>query len=71
MRVLVTRPLRDAEATARRLMARGHEAVIAPVLDIVATDDIADDGAVVGTGAGYGHGYGPRSLIEPSITTPP
>ncbi|MBI5771528.1 MAG: hypothetical protein HZA93_27390 [Verrucomicrobia bacterium] len=39
--------------------------------DILATDDLADDGAVVGTGAGYGHGYGPHSLIEPSLATPP
>ncbi len=36
-------------------------------VDVLATDDLADDGAVVGTGAGFGHGYGPHSLIEPSL----
>jgi hypothetical protein len=36
-------------------------------VDVLATDDVADDGAVVGTGAGYGHGYGPHSLIEASL----
>lgn len=36
-------------------------------VDVLATDDIADDGSIVGTGAGYGHGYGPHSLIEPSM----
>jgi hypothetical protein len=35
---------------------------------ILATDDSADDGSVVGTGSGYGHGYGPHSLIEPAMT---
>jgi uroporphyrinogen-III synthase len=34
MRVLVTRPIEDAEATAALLRARGHEPVIAPLLDI-------------------------------------
>jgi uroporphyrinogen-III synthase len=34
MRVLVTRPLGDAEETAAILSARGHEPLIAPVLDI-------------------------------------
>ena len=43
----------------------------ATATDILATDDLADDGAIVGTGAGYGHGYGPHSLIEPSITPGP
>ncbi len=46
MRVLVTRPRGDAEETAAILGARGHEAVIAPVLDIreCAGADIALDG---------------------------
>lgn len=35
--------------------------------NVLATDDTADDGAVVGTGAGYGHGYGPHALIEPAM----
>jgi hypothetical protein len=39
-------------------------------VDVLATDDIADDGAIVGTGAGFGHGYGPHSLIEPSLAAP-
>ncbi len=34
MRVLVTRPLEDAKETARLLEAMGHEAVIAPLLEI-------------------------------------
>ncbi len=34
MRVLLTRPLEDSAATARDLAARGHAAVIAPLLDI-------------------------------------
>ena len=37
MRVLVTRPQADAERTGRELAARGHEAVIAPVLRIEST----------------------------------
>lgn len=35
MRILITRPLEDAEATAQILRARGHEPVLAPLLDIV------------------------------------
>ena len=34
MRVLVTRPLGDAEETARRLAAIGHEAIVAPLLEV-------------------------------------
>jgi uroporphyrinogen-III synthase len=37
MRVLVTRAKDDAERTARRLAARGHEAVVAPVITIAPT----------------------------------
>ena len=37
MRVLVTRPPDQAARTAREVFARGHEPVIAPVLDIGAT----------------------------------
>ncbi|HTW35526.1 MAG TPA: uroporphyrinogen-III synthase [Rhizomicrobium sp.] len=46
MRVLVTRPRDDAEETAAKLAARGHQAVIAPLLDIRirAGGDIALDG---------------------------
>ena len=34
MRILITRPLEDARDTAQRLIGLGHEAVIAPLLDI-------------------------------------
>jgi uroporphyrinogen-III synthase len=34
MRVLVTRPRDDAEGTAAKLAARGHQAVFAPLLDV-------------------------------------
>jgi uroporphyrinogen-III synthase len=34
MRVLITRPIEDARATAEILRARGHEPVIAPLLEI-------------------------------------
>ena len=34
MKILVTRPLEDAERTAAELEPRGHEAVIAPLMDI-------------------------------------
>lgn len=41
MRILVTRAREDAERTAERLAALGHEALIAPVLRIVPTQDPA------------------------------
>jgi uroporphyrinogen-III synthase len=34
MRVLVTRPRGDAEETGRRLLALGHEAIVAPLLEV-------------------------------------
>jgi uroporphyrinogen-III synthase len=37
MRVLVTRPLEQAAATAQKLVALGHRPVLAPVFEIVAT----------------------------------
>jgi uroporphyrinogen-III synthase len=47
MRILVTRPHGDAEETAAKLAARGHQAVVAPLLDIqfrageeIALDDV-------------------------------
>jgi uroporphyrinogen-III synthase len=45
MRVLVTRPRGDAEDTAAKLAARGHQSVFAPLLDIQfrAGDDIVLD----------------------------
>lgn len=55
MRVLVTRPHVDAEDTAAKLAARGHQAVFAPMLDIqfraggdIALDDVQ---AVLATSA--------------------
>lgn len=54
MRVLVMRPQAEAERTARELAARGHEAVLAPVLRIAQTDMPAPSGqfdAVVLTSA--------------------
>ncbi len=46
MRVLVTRPRGDAEETAAKLSALGHEAVVAPLLEIrfLAGDEIVLDG---------------------------
>ncbi|WP_243370102.1 uroporphyrinogen-III synthase [Microvirga solisilvae] len=43
MRVLVTRAREDAERTARKLAALGHEPLIAPVLEIVPTSDPVPD----------------------------
>lgn len=45
MRILVTRARDDAERTAQKLAALGHEALIAPVLRIVPTGDPAPDGS--------------------------
>jgi len=46
MKVLVTRPRQDAEKTAAALRSRGHDAVLAPLLDIQFRDgpEIALDG---------------------------
>lgn len=41
MRILVTRPRDEAQRTANRLRDLGHEALIAPVLDIEALSDAA------------------------------
>jgi uroporphyrinogen-III synthase len=40
MRVLITRPSEDANATAQILRARGHEPVIAPLLEIVCREGV-------------------------------
>jgi uroporphyrinogen-III synthase len=45
MRVLVTRSRDDAERTAEKLAARGHEACLAPVTRIVPTGDPAPSGS--------------------------
>ena len=51
MRVLVTRPMPDAEATAAELRRRGHEAVLQPMLDTrlipPAPADLAGDWAAL------------------------
>jgi uroporphyrinogen-III synthase len=44
VRILVTRPRGQAEATARRLAALGHEPVLAPVLEIVPTGEAPPGG---------------------------
>jgi uroporphyrinogen-III synthase len=55
VRVLVTRPIEDAEETAARLHSRGHVAVIAPLLEVRFRDgpEIFFDGiqAIVATSA--------------------
>jgi len=38
MRILVTRPIEDAERTAAALRARGHEAIVSPLTEIRFTD---------------------------------
>jgi len=38
MRLLITRPEEDGEALSKRLLAAGHEAILAPVMEIVAVD---------------------------------
>jgi uroporphyrinogen-III synthase len=48
MRVLVGRPQDDAERTAAALAARGHEAVIAPVLHIATTNEAPPAGTFDG-----------------------
>lgn len=44
MRVLVVRPREAAEATAERLVALGHEAIVAPVLETRFTGEPAPEG---------------------------
>lgn len=55
MRILVTRPQEDAQAMAQKLTAMGHEAIIAPLLEIVFSDgpEISLDGvqAILATSA--------------------
>ena len=45
MRILITRPQAEAERTAARLIALGHEPVIAPVLRIERTEDTPPSGS--------------------------
>jgi uroporphyrinogen-III synthase len=44
MRLIVTRPMPDAENTAAALRARGHEAIVAPLLDIAFASPPKDAG---------------------------
>jgi uroporphyrinogen-III synthase len=71
MRVLVTRPLHDAQRTAERLAALGHEAVIDPVLVIepVAFDPPSGADAVTVTSANVFHAA-PRPLLAPFLARP-
>ena len=63
MRLLVTRPLAEAERTVAELERRGHQALIAPVLTIEPVFDVAFDpasfDAIVMTS-----GNAPRALAE-------
>lgn len=45
MRIFVFRPRSDAERSARKLAARGHEAVVAPLFDVKPSQEPAPDGA--------------------------
>ncbi len=45
MRVLITRARDDARRTAEKLAARGHEAVLAPVIEIVPTGEPMPEGS--------------------------
>jgi uroporphyrinogen-III synthase len=71
MRVLVTRPLHDAERTAQRLAALGHDAVIDPVLLIepVAFDLPEDTAAVTITSANVFRAV-PQPLLAPLFKQP-
>lgn len=44
MRIFVFRPQSDAERSARKLAARGHEAVVAPLFDVKPSQEPAPDG---------------------------
>ena len=65
MRILVTRPVRDAEETAAKLIAHGHEAVIAPLLEIKlrsgAELSLANIQAVLATSANGVRALAPRT----------
>ena len=55
MRVLVLRPQKDAEQTAKRLNAHGYEAIIAPLLRVkpleICSPDFASCNAIIATSA--------------------
>ena len=67
MRILVTRPQADAERTAARLAARGHEALVAPVLAIAPSGEPLPPGpfdALVLTSA---HAAGPAAVLDRAL----
>ena len=58
MRVLITRPLRDAQSTAQALRERGHESVLSPVLDMIGTGASINgtwDGVIVTSAQTFDH----------------
>lgn len=71
MRVLVTRPLHDAQRTAERLVAGGHEAVIDPVLVIepVQFELPEETAAIAITSANVFHAV-PQSALAPLFKRP-
>lgn len=67
MRVLVTRPLPQATRVAKRLAALGHEAVIAPALEIFLTGAPVPDGTfdlILATSAQAFGGWTARHAIQ-------
>jgi uroporphyrinogen-III synthase len=66
MRVLITRPLEDGEETARQLESRGHQALVAPLLNLrfLEGPQIALDGvqAILATSANGVRALARRSL---------
>jgi uroporphyrinogen-III synthase len=68
MRVLVTRARDDAERTAQKLLARGHEAVLAPVIEIVATGEPAPAGAYDAVIVTSAHAAGALSGLDDKQT---
>ena len=66
MNVLVTRPQRDGESTARQLAARGHKALLAPVLETAGVDAALPPGnfeALIATSA-HAFEFLPRGASE-------
>lgn len=58
MRLLLTRPQADAERTAATLRARGHEVIVAPLLELEVVPD-----ADLGSGSGSGPGSDPWTAL--------
>ena len=70
MKVLVVRAIEDARRTAARLAARGHEAILAPVLDIRPLPHEIPEGAfdaLIATSAHAVTGALPEGLIDVAI----